>query len=466
MRILLSFIILVYLTTIFSCKKDSFINSADATISVSADSIKFDTVFTTTGSVTQSFKIFNNNEQKLKISAIKLMGAPTSAYSLNIDGIASNQVNNIEMEAKDSLYVFVTVRIDPNTNQLPFLIRDSISILYNGNQKFVQLQSYGQNAHFMNDAIIRGNQIWTNDLPYVITGNFRIDTTASLQINAGTKIYVRANSPFLVDGKLVINGTFNQPVIFRGDRLDEYYRDIPGGWQGIRFRNTSMDNVLTFTTFKNAYQAIRVESPSLNSNPKLILHQCIIDNAFDIGLYTMNSSVQADNTLISNCTYNIKAEGGGNYSFTHCTFATYTTAYLYHTKPGISISDTYILNGSALSNDLNADFINCIIWGDNYSLESEMEIIKEGNTIYNVTMDHSLLKAQTDPVNTVFISSIRNEDPLFDSIDAYNKYFDFRTNNNPASPVINSGTITLYTNDLDNNNRNIILPDMGSYEKQ
>lgn len=394
------------------------------------------------------------------------MGAPNSAYSLNIDGVNTNEASQLEMQANDSLYVFVTVHINPNTSNLPFLINDSISIIYNGNQKFVQLQSYGQNAHFLNNSVITGNQIWTNDLPYVITGNFRIDTTAILQINAGAKIYVRANSSFIVDGSLKINGTFANPVIFRGDRLDEYYRDIPGGWQGIRFRNTSVNNIATFANFKNAYQALRVESTSINSNPKLTLHQCIIDNAFDVGLYALNSSVKADNTLISNCMYNIKAEGGGNYSFTHCTFATYTTNYFYHTKPGIYISDSYLLNGNTISNNVNADFINCIIWGDNSSLESEMEIIKEGSTIYNVTLDHSLLKAQTDPPNTTFNAVIRNEDPLFDSIDTYNKYFDFRTNNNPASPVVNAGRNTIFTNDLDNNNRNVGLPDLGSYEKQ
>lgn len=466
MRTLFSIVILLLVICFTSCKKDSFITSADARLQVSENVIKFDTVFTMAGSVTQSFKIINNNDQKLKISSVKLMGAPNSAYSLNIDGINTNELTQLEMEANDSIYVFVTVRINPTAADLPFLMNDSISIIYNGNQKFVQLEAYGQNAHFLNNVVIQGNETWNNDLPYVITGNFRIDTTASLQINAGTKIYVKANTPFIVDGTLKIYGTYDQPVIFRGDRMDEYYRDIPGGWQGIRFRNTSTDNAATFAYFKNAYQAIRLESPSINANPKLILHQCIIDNAFDAGIYSINSSVVSDNSLISNCTYNIKAEGGGDYTFTHGTFATYTTNFLYHTKPGIYLSDSYELNGVSTSNDLTANFTNCIIWGDNSSLESEMEIIKNGNTICTVTLDHSLLKAQTDPPHTNFISVIRNEDPLFDSIDAYNKYFDFRINNYPASPVINQGIITFYTTDLDNNNRNAGLPDLGCYEKQ
>ncbi len=465
MRILFSVVVLLFIC-FSSCKKDAFITSADALLRLSEDSIKFDTVFTTTGSITQSFKIINSNDQKLKISSIKLMGAPNSSYSLNIDGINANELSQIEMEANDSIYVFVTVRINPTAANLPFLINDSISIIYNGNQKFVQLQAFGQNAHFLHNVIIQGNETWINDLPYVITGSFRVDTTASLQINAGSKIYVKANTTFIVDGTVKINGTYGEPVIFRGDRLDEYYRDIPGGWQGIQFRSTSVDNVASFATFKNAYQAIRIESPSLNAYPKLLLHQCIIDNAFDAGIYAINSSVQADNSLFSNCTYNMKAEGGGNFQFTHCNFATYTTSYLYHTKPAIFLSDTYALNGVSYVNDVTADFTNCIIWGDNSSLDAEMEIVKNGNTIFNVTLDHSLLKALSDPPHTNFISVIRNEDPLFDSIDSYNKYFDFRINNNPASPVIDKGTNTGFTTDLDNKNRNVGLPDIGCYEKQ
>ena len=47
------------------CKKESFINSEDARISISVDTLHYDTVFTSTGSVTQKFKIINANNQKL-----------------------------------------------------------------------------------------------------------------------------------------------------------------------------------------------------------------------------------------------------------------------------------------------------------------------------------------------------------------------------------------------------------------
>ena len=192
---------LVIITTIsvllfFSCKKETFITSADARLSVSADSIKFDTVFTTVGSITQSFKIFNDNDQKLLLSKVKLMGGPASFYKININGLATSEADNIEIAANDSIYVFVTVNINPNAANLPFIISDSILINYNSNDRFVQLQAYGQNAHFLNDQVITTNTAWPNDLPYVILGGIQVDTGISLTINQGCKIYLHADAPF------------------------------------------------------------------------------------------------------------------------------------------------------------------------------------------------------------------------------------------------------------------------------
>jgi hypothetical protein len=63
----------ILLFLLSACTKDGFITNADAKLSI-ADSLKFDSVFTTTGSITKSFKIFNENDQKILISKIKLSG--------------------------------------------------------------------------------------------------------------------------------------------------------------------------------------------------------------------------------------------------------------------------------------------------------------------------------------------------------------------------------------------------------
>ncbi len=56
------FIMIVALMAL-ACKKDSFI-TGNANLSTSADTLHFDTVFTTIGSVTHYFRIFNDNDQK------------------------------------------------------------------------------------------------------------------------------------------------------------------------------------------------------------------------------------------------------------------------------------------------------------------------------------------------------------------------------------------------------------------
>ena len=76
------------------------------------------------------------------------MGGNASSFKININGMPTSEADNITIDANDSIYVFVSVTINPNTAKLPFIVSDSILISYNGNSKFVQLQAYGQNAHF------------------------------------------------------------------------------------------------------------------------------------------------------------------------------------------------------------------------------------------------------------------------------------------------------------------------------
>ena len=171
-----------------SCKKDSFITSKDARLETSADSLKFDTVFTVTGSVTKSFKILNNNDQKLLLSKIKLIGGPLSPYKMNVNGLATAEANNIEIAGNDSIYIFVTVTVNPTTANLPFILSDSIAINYNGLTRYIQLEAFGQNAIFIRNGLVDGNVTFTNNLPYVILGGLQISNGTSLTINAGTKI--------------------------------------------------------------------------------------------------------------------------------------------------------------------------------------------------------------------------------------------------------------------------------------
>jgi hypothetical protein len=455
-----------FLLSITSCKKDSFITSQFAQVNITADTLKYDTVFTTAGSITKSFKIINDNSQKLKLSKVKLMGGATSAYKMNVNGVATAEVTNLDIEANDSIYVFVSVTVNPNAANLPFIVSDSILINYNGNNRYVQLQAYGQNANFLRNRVLTGNVVWTNNLPYVILGSIRIDTTASLTIQAGCKIYSHATAPFIVDGTLIINGTKASPVIFTGDRLDEDYKDLPASWPGIYFRGSSKNNVLTYAVVKNANQAIVTEKPSINANPKVILHQCIVDNAFDAGILCVNSSLQADNSLISNCGSNISLTYGGIYNFTHCTVAAYSTNFLNHKNPALNINNFTQQGGTTLTANLNAVFRNSIFWGDGGIVDNEISVNKQGANPFTVLFEKNIYRSLADPANSTLNGNIKNADPAFDSINITKNIFDFRVTKNAAAPGINAGVVTGFSKDLDDKNRNVGLPDIGCYEKQ
>lgn len=464
-KALLQYLLLVLCTAFFltACKKDSFITSKDALITTSADSLKFDTVFTSIGSVTQTLKINNPNNQKLLLSSVKLMGGSSSPFQININGKATQEATNIEIAAEDSIYVFVSVTINPGTANLPFIVKDSIGIDFNGNKRFIQLEAFGQNANFLRNTVITEDRTWSNSLPYVLLGPVRVDTNVTLTLEPGCKIYANATAPFIVDGTVISSGTKEEPVIFTGNRLDDEYRNLPASWPGIYCRATSKNNVFTYTSIKNAYQALVAESPASNSNPKVTLHQCIIDNAYDAGLLCVASSLFADNSLISNCGSNINFTLGGSYLLINCSAAAYTN-YVNHKKPVLAMNNFYSFNGNQLTNALEANFVNCIFWGEEGQVKDEVTVDKQGSDPFTVSFSNCLYRNATEPPNTALKDNIVNIAPGFDNIDAGKRLFDFHISN-PSAPGVNKGLPVIFTKDLDGNNRSNGLPDIGCYEQ-
>jgi hypothetical protein len=457
-----SLAVFLFIIIASSCKKTSFIDSPNAVTSFSTDTLHFDTVFTTAGSVTQSFKIFNQNDRKLSLSQIKLMGGASSAYKINVDGTAGENFSNIEIEPNDSVYVFVSVTINQNAANLPFIVQDSILINYNGNNKYLQLQAFGQNAHFYRNQRITTDSIWNNDLPFVILGNLSVDSNVTLTINKGCKIYCHADAPVIVNGTLQVNGEVydSTRVTFTGDRLDAGYNDLPAAWPGIYFTASSINNVLTYTIIKNAYQGIITESAK-NANPKITLNQCIIDNIYDAGIISFASSIKAVNCLISNCGSNISIAAGGNYSFNHCTVASYANNYIDHKNPVLFVTNAYDQNQTF---PLTAHFQNCIFYGEGGIVANEVVIDKKASAnTFDVTFQNVLYKNKDDLADPLFTNSIKNQLPQFDSIDAGRRTFNFHLR--PTSSAIDKGIATGVSVDLDGKPRGTLNIDLGCYEQ-
>ncbi len=446
---------------IVSCNKTSFITSPDAFVQTSADTIHFDTVFTTTGSVTQAFKIFNSNNQKLRLSKVKLMGGSASAFKLNVDGTPGVDFTNIELEANDSIYVFVSVAVNPTAANLPFILRDSVLINFNGNDRFVQLDAFGQNANFLRNRRVTKDSLWNNNLPFVILGGLVVDSNIALTINKGTRIYCHADAPIIINGTLKVNGDTSNRVTFRSDRLDPGYRDYPGSWPGIYFNSSSKDNVLNYAIIQNAFQGIITQLPSSNSNPKVTLNECIIDNIYDAGILCLNSSLNARNCLISNCGNNIEIGAGGTYNFTHCTVVTYGSSFIQHKNPVLFISNS---NGPSQQLPFAAVFRNCIFYGEGGTAEDEIVVDKKGTAAFALNFQNSLYRSgKTDHVqNYTFSNVIKNQPPQFDSIDASRRIFNFKLG--AGSPALGKALPGLMF-DLDGKPRGS-TPDIGCYERQ
>jgi hypothetical protein len=448
---------------ICSCKKDVFITSPDAQINFSADTLYYDTVFTSVGSITKFVKIFNNNDQKLRLSSVQLAGGNNSPFKINVDGIAGN-ASEVEILPNDSLYVFVSVQVNPNAQNLPFILRDSLRVSYNGNEKFIQLEAWGQNAVFLKNHVVTGNENWTSTKPYVILGQLLVDKNARLTIGKGAKLYFHADAPLLVDGTLEVKGERPDSlnVTFQGDRLDLPYRDYPGAWPGIYFQASSHDNIIENAQIRNAFQGLVVDQPATNGSPKLILNESVIQNCFDAGLIAIRTGIRSRNTLITNCGKNMILAFGGNYEFTHLTNAAYSNRYITHKDPLLSITNVFEDAAAVLTADLNASFLNCIFWGDDGLVKDEIVVRKEGSSVFVVNFANSLWKVSGVPSNVTSSAMINNQDPLFTLVDNDEIQYDFRLKEN--SPAIGKGKPAGVVFDLDGNPRKPV-PDIGAYER-
>ncbi len=449
-----------------TCRKASFTDDPAAQPRLGIDTLQFDTVFVTAGSITRSFKIFNDNDQGIRLTSVRLAGGSASPFRINVGGTPGPEVKGLEIAANDSTYVFATVTVDPTAATLPFLVRDSIEISANGRSHFVQLQAYGKNAHFLRNRKITGAETWNDDLPYVILGSLTVEASGSLLINPGCRIFMHADAPFIVNGTLEVRGERwdSTRVVFSGDRLDPPYNNYPASYPGLIFTKTSRNNVISYAVIRNAYQGIVVSEPSATSAPKLVLSQTIIDNAYDAGLLGINASIRAENVLISNCGKNLLLVGGGAYSFNHCTVTTVASSFIEHKDPVLYVSNT--VDNTTSPAPLTALFRNCIFWGEkNGIVTDEVVAAKTGSTPYNVLFDGVLWRVQNNPAAAATAGTvINNQAPLFDSTNAERNVYSFRLKE--SSPAIDKGSVSSISMDLDGAARPVRLPDLGAYEKQ
>jgi len=428
-------------------------SSPSKALQFSTDTVFFDTILTTTPSLTKRLTIYNPNKNAVELDEISILN-PRTPFTLTVNGQRNTHFQKVHLLGKDSLRIFVETQIRDRQEDLPFLVHDSIRFVLSNQEQFVNLVGWGQDAHFLNQQVLQQNTFWEGSKPYVIYGSLLVDTLATLVIEEGVQVYMSYESALYIKGSLKILGSKNKPVTIRNIRDDENYKDAFGQWLGIYFLEGTFANEIENARIRNGVFGLRVGSPDNNSEPEITLKNTVIENMQTYGVVGFTSDIYAENVLINNCIEGTFAGlAGGNYTLRHCTLSNAGSRF-FRESPSVTFSN-FILDESNNLFNPEGTFVeleNCIIWGN---LEEEFQILHQGNQPIELSLQHNLLKTQQELENG---SNILNENPKFKNPNHYDFQLD------TLSPAKDQGKISTIKIDLLHQLRDS-KPDLGAYER-
>src|SRR5665213_432030 len=432
----LIFISILIFASQTGCRKDPINTDSSAKLSFSKDTIVFDTVFTTVGSATRNFRVYNTSHKSIIISNIRLAGGNQSNFHLNIDGVPALSQNNVEIRGGDSMYVFVDVDVDPNNINSPLMIEDSVLFETNGNHQRVILNAVGQDAYFHYYETLNCNETWTSDKPHVIYGYAIVPKNCTLTILPGTRVYLHSNSVLAADSNstLKVLGAPGNPATFQGDRLEHDYAEEPGQWGYIWLSALSINSVIDWAEIKNGSIGILSDSAYFNGiKPTVRITNTKIRNMTIAGIYGRDSWMEGDNIEVTNCQqYCLGMAYGGRCTFSQCSFGDYWNISA-RTTPSLLLNNWYKVNDVTIIERelIEANFYNCIIYGDQTN-----EIGLDSSTVsgvhYNYLFSHCDMKTNINTSSTSHFNTNVFGDPLF-----ANTANDLHLGTN--SPAINAG---------------------------
>ncbi len=399
-----------------SCRKTSLREGSDTKLDFSTDTLMFDTVFTQIGTATERFMVRNPYNENVIISSVTLKERDNSKFRFNINGYEGDEVKDLEIEAGDSVFIFVEVTLDPSNQSLPLVIEDAVEFVTNGNLQEVTLTAWGQDAYYYvptrqpagfpaftsvaerYNLTVPGEYTLPNDKPHVIFGYLMIDTLMTLNIEPGTEFYFYANSGLWAyrGSSLKVHGEKDNEVYFRGFRKESFYNTLPGQWDRIILNESDKDHEIDYAVIENSFIGISAEYFFLGGNPrisdnKLKISNTIIQNQQGIGILSRFYNIEATNCLVSNAESRLMGiQGGGNLTFTQCTFGNYWR-FGNRQDPSLFISNSFEFNSRNYTEPLNLEFHNSIVYGSNDD-EIEADTSQINGSVYNVLFNHSVVK--------------------------------------------------------------------------
>ncbi|MDO6596948.1 hypothetical protein Q4512_08475 [Oceanihabitans sp. 2_MG-2023] len=494
-----------------SCRKDFNFSSSNGNLGFSKDTVYLDTVFTNIGSSTYNLKVYNRSSEDISISSVKLALGESSEYRLNVDGIAGKSFENVEILAKDSMYIFVETTID--INDLPnleneFLYTDKIEFDAGSNQQTVDLVTLVQDAVFIYpdkdnttgvietltldiggqevETEIQGRYLetdeltFTNQKPYVIYGYAAVPNNETLNIEAGARVHFHANSGLLVSegASLQVNGELStdqeileNQVIFESDRLEPAFANVPGQWGTIWLLDGSRNNIINYATILNAAVGVLSEGNPDSIIDNLTITNSQIYNSSNFGVLGRNTSISAENLVINNAGQtSFAATLGGRYNLTHCTIANYWSSS-FRQFPALLINNFQETEDATfVANLTEANFNNCIIYG-NDNPEFIIDEIEDAALVFNFKFTNCLVRF-SDTNNTFSGANYDFDDTTKYENIIFNQEPDFRDSSandliiGDDSAANNQGNTTFASQvplDILGVNRTA-SPDLGAYQ--
>lgn len=451
-----------------SCKKPLLTSKGNLGFSV--DTLVFDTIFTTIGSTTQQFKIYNKENRTVTIEEIELMGGENSPFRMNIDGLMGTNLADIELGGNDSLYAFVEVTLTINGQTLPLVVEDSIRFRTNGKDQYVKLAVWGQDMYYHYSNFQAGildleEGTWANDKPHVIYGAAIVDSSKTLNIPAGTDIYLHKNAIlYNYKGTLNINGSLGQEVTFQGDRLESIYDDVSGQYYGIYFHEAK-PSVINYAIIKNGTSGVHLYSREPSSSAyTLTITNTIIENNARYGVFIYSGAkVKAENCVIAkNGNHALLVLEGGDFNFNHCNLLGYSSSG--SGTPAIGISNYYndYANGVTNVGSINEGKIyNSVVYGNETS-EIVFDTLSDAAIVLNFDIRNCVIKRETAATESYYSTIFWNNAPLFNDVSSDDYLFPSTSPlNNNGDPTLSSPPVLF---DIKGIARSISTPDLGAYE--
>jgi hypothetical protein len=494
-----------------SCKPREEELQTSGALEFSADTVKFDTVFTTLRTVTKRLWVYNRNARAVNVDLVSLDNATTSAYTLLINGDLKQTATNLYIRGRDSLLILVRAQLKDNGQNgtaKDYVLQENLNFRTNGQDQRVLLRSFGQNIYLHDGMPLACNAVWTNDRPHVLYNTVEVPVGCRLTIKPGTRIYAHAGAALLVRGTLLVNSPADYApgtgatdtvkagnaniVRFSGDRSGEtQYATAPGQWTGIILDATSHGNIIRYAQLQNATFGVLVYNPSnAMPRPDVTIQNSVIryisgsDVTFaglasnlglpGAGVLSLSGKVTLENTLFSDCyEYALLGYGGGDYALNYCTIANYPGTTAVRSTASLTFTNASALD-STLRYPLSLNVLNSIVTG---SIDDELVLSKYEQYKANVSVRNTLLRTQlyaatTDAVGRpglaqASLNNLISSDPLYPKF----KRATASTQNDytlgTGSPALSRGAqqvLPLLARDLLNVPRSPASPDLGAYQ--